>query len=67
MDWQQYQIIQETADIAQERLLTGEGRSGVHYELIHLLGTVGVFCFSREEAIKKANKICREFLESEGQ
>ena len=54
-----WQITEEAAD----RLITCEGRSGIHYELISLLKSKhGMIAMSREEAIKIGRKLCDEYI-----
>jgi len=62
MNQQQYDELQQLVLDAQDRLITGEGRSGVHYELMHLLARYGKHAMSREESIKMGQKLCDEFL-----
>lgn len=60
----EYNELADLADVGEDRLITGSGRSGVHYELMHVLGRHGIFVMSREEAVKAARKLCNEFLDS---
>ena len=53
-----WQLTEEAAD----RLITGEGRSGMHYELIALLRRkYKMTAMTREEAIKFGRKICDKY------
>ncbi len=54
-----WQLTEEAAD----RLITGEGRSGTHYELIAMLKTkYGMVAMTREESIKIGRRLCDEFI-----
>ncbi len=54
-----WQLTEEAAD----RLITGEGRSGTHYELIATLKTkYGMTAMTREESIKIGRKLCDEYM-----
>ena len=53
-----WQLTEEAAD----RLISGEGRSGTHYELIALLRSKhGVVAMTREESVKLGRKLCIEY------
>lgn len=65
MDYNSYSELQEVVEVAQDRLITGEGPSGIHYQLMHILKMkYGVVCMSREEAIRKGQKLCDEYIAS---
>lgn len=60
---EQYNELATLTDQAQDRLITGSGEAGVHYLLIHILGKHGINAYSREEAIKEAQKLCDKFIQ----
>lgn len=59
---QQFDELQQLVLEAEDRLITGEGRSGTHYELIALLGKYGINALSREEAIQQGQRLCDEYI-----
>lgn len=63
MTWDQYHNLQELVDTARDRLLLAEGRSGSHYELIHVLASeFGRNAWTREEAIQIGQQLLDEFI-----
>jgi hypothetical protein len=65
MNEQQYYELQDLTLEATDRLSSGEGRSGTHYELMYLLGRLGIFVNSREEACKVGQRLCDEYIQAE--
>ena len=65
MNQQEYYELQQLVDDARDRLITGEGQSGVHYMLMHVLAKHRINVMSREEAIKQGQKLCDEYLYGE--
>jgi hypothetical protein len=59
----QYNEVYQLRDEAKERLDAGIGvsRSGVHFELTHLLGTIGIRANGREDSVKKATQALEEY------
>ena len=64
MSEQEYYELMTITEEAADRLYSGEGRSGVHYELIALLKSKhGVLAMSREEAVRAGRKLCDEYVD----
>jgi len=61
--WDEYSELSQCVDTAKERLIGGQGPSGSHYLLIHILRKDhGIVAMSREEAIKKATQLLDDFV-----
>jgi len=57
----EFDELQQLTLEAKDRL-SGEGRSGIHYELIALLSKYGYNPMSREEAIRIGQRLCDEYV-----
>ena len=57
MEPSQLSQLEELLEKADARLINPIGPGGVHYELINLLGQMGIRTMSRESAIKEARKL----------
>lgn len=60
---QEYNELWQLTEEAADRLITGEGRSGTHYEFIAMLKTkYGMVAMTREESIKIGRRLCDEYM-----
>jgi len=61
----EFDELQQLTLEAKDRLISGEGRSGAHYELMALLGKFGYNAMGREEAVQIGQRLCDEYLAAE--
>jgi len=62
MSEQDYYELWQLTEEAADRLFSGEGRSGMHYELIALLKRKhNKIAMTREESIKIGRELCVEY------
>lgn len=59
--WEQFYELERVTWEAQDRLTTGSGQSGIHYDLLYILRGLGVFANGREDGIKQAKRILSEW------
>lgn len=60
---QDYDALWQLTEEAADRLFSGEGRSGMHYELIALLkNKYGITAMTREESVKFGRRLCDEYV-----
>jgi hypothetical protein len=57
--WEQYYQLDQLVFDAEDRLKTGSGPSGIHYELMNILRQLGAFANSREDAIRQGKKLLK--------
>ena len=60
-NWQEYAMLDDIVERANDRLVEGTGESGMHYTLMWILRGYGVWANSREESITAGRKLLREF------
>lgn len=60
-DWQEYATLEELCDEADDRIKSGAWASGIHFELMHILGKHGIRAASREDTIKQTRRLLNEF------
>ena len=63
--WEQFYELDRIVFDAEDRLKTGQGPSGIHYELMNLLRILGTMANGREDAIKQGKRLLREWEESQ--
>ena len=62
-NWQEYNELSEYTEIAHDRIETGQGQSGMHYMLMHILRSQhDIFANSREEAVMKSQQLLDDFV-----
>jgi len=64
-DWQEYAELEELCDEADDRIKSGAWASGIHFDLMHILGKHGIYGGGREDAVKKMRKLLSDFRNSQ--
>ena len=60
-NWQEYAELEKITDEAHDRIMSGAWASGIHFELMHVLGKHGIRAASREDTVKQARRLMNEF------
>ena len=64
-NWQEYAELEKLCDEADDRIQSGAWPSGIHFELMHILGTHGIRGGGREDAIKETRKLLDKFYQNQ--
>ena len=60
--WDEYNELEQICDEADDRIKSGAWASGIHFELMHMLGRHGIRAAGREDTITQARKLLDEFM-----
>ena len=62
--WEEYNEIEQICDEADDRIKSGAWASGIHFELMNILGKHGIHANGREGAVRETRKLLTEFYKS---
>ena len=64
-DWTEYAELDELCSEADDRIKSGAWASGIHFNLMHILGKHGIYGGGREDAVSKMRKLLDDFYKSQ--
>jgi hypothetical protein len=59
--WEEYAELEQICDEADDRIKSGAWASGIHFELMHIIGKHGIRGCSREDTVVQGRKLLTEF------
>jgi len=63
--WEEYNELEEMCDEADDRIKSGAWASGIHFDLMHILGKHGIRGGGREDAVIKMRQLLDEFYQEQ--
>ena len=60
--WDEYNELETLCDDANDRLISGEGQTGVHFSLMFILRKHGINAMGREGSVKETRKLLDQFV-----
>ena len=63
--WDEYNELEQICDEADDRIKSGAWASGIHFDLMHILGKHGIRATGREGAVKETRRLLNEFYQAQ--